>query len=141
MRLCGQYRFRRLRVDRCGRSAVVSPARDRDVRDGLFANAFQPFNDRNMFYVFTRDILSTDQGADRENPYNCPVVLRRAVTRTDFWFEKLPDWKEKTEGGDTEISGYPATCLLPEDIKNYFQSDFYAFVLRKYKDELSQPVG
>ena len=72
--------------------------------------------------------------------YNCPVVLRRAVTRTDFWFEKLPDWEEKTEGGDTEISGYPATCLLPEDIKNYFQSDFYAFVLSKYKDELSQPV-
>lgn len=67
-------------------------------------------------------------------------MLRRAVTRTDFWFEKLPDWEEKTEEGDTEISGYPATCLLPEDIKNYFQSDFYAFVLSKYKDELSQPV-
>lgn len=46
----------------------------------------------------------------------------------------------KDRGGDTEISGYPATCLLPEDIKNYFQSDFYAFVLSKYKDELSQPV-
>ncbi|MCS2559631.1 hypothetical protein NXW63_21295 [Parabacteroides distasonis] len=69
---------------------------------------FQPFNDRNMFYVFTRDILSTDQGADRENPYNCPVVLRRAVTRTDFWFEKLPDWKEKTEGG---IRKYPVIRL------------------------------
>ena len=118
-----------------------SPLRETGTYETVYLQMpFQPFNDRNMFYVFTRDILSTDQGADRENPYNCPVVLRRAVTRTDFWFEKLPDWEEKTEGGDTEISGYPATCLLPEDIKNYFQSDFYAFVLRKYKDELSQPV-
>ena len=118
-----------------------SPLRETGTYETVYLQMpFQPFNDRNMFYVFTRDILSTDQGADRENPYNCPVVLRRAVTRTDFWFEKLPDWEEKTEGGDTEISGYPATCLLPEDIKNYFQSDFYAFVLSKYKDELSQPV-
>ncbi len=86
-----------------------SPLRETGTYETVYLQMpFQPFNDRNMFYVFTRDILSTDQGADRENPYNCPVVLRRAVTRTDFWFEKLPDWEEKTEGG---IRKYPVIRL------------------------------
>lgn len=86
-----------------------SPLRETGTYETVYLQMpFQPFNDRNMFYVFTRDILSTDQGADRENPYNCPVVLRRAVTRTDFWFEKLPDWEEKTEEG---IRKYPVIRL------------------------------
>lgn len=161
---------------------------------------YQPFNDRNMFYLFTQEIVSTDQGADREKPYNCPVMLRRAVTRTDFWFEQLPVWEEnpggdETGGNESELPGdgtdegtgntpgdntgenpgegnengegdsnlpnegtpeegngepavtpladvpaYPASCQLPDTIKNYFLSDFYNMVLSRYRNELSQPV-
>lgn len=161
---------------------------------------YQSFTDRNMFYLFTQEIVSTDQGADREKPYNCPVMLRRAVTRTDFWFEQLPVWEEnpggdETGGNESELPGdgtdegtgntpgdntgenpgegnengegdsnlpnegtpeegngepavtpladvpaYPASCQLPDTIKNYFLSDFYNMVLSRYRDELSQPV-
>lgn len=67
---------------------------------------YQPLNDRNMFYLFTQEIVSTDQGADREKPYNCPVMLRRAVTRTDFWFEQLPVWEENPGGDEGTHSLY-----------------------------------
>lgn len=63
---------------------------------------YQPFNDRNMFYVFTKDIVSGNHEANRDNPYNCPVVLRRAVTRTDILIEQLPVWEDGTTGGGTE---------------------------------------
>ena len=46
----------------------------------------------------------------------------------------------KDRGGDTgniRLSGY---LLVTGRYKELFQSDFYAFVLSKYKDELSQPV-
>lgn len=37
-----------------------------------------------MFYLFTQEILSSDEGADRDNPYNCPVMLQRVVSKTEF---------------------------------------------------------
>lgn len=99
----------------------------------------RPFTDRNMFYLFTRDILSTDQGADREQPYSCPVLLRRVVTRTDFLFEQLPAWDKTAEGGESD-STYPVACQLPEAIQDYFRSDISQWVLSTYADELSRPV-
>lgn len=178
-----------------------SPLRETEKYDTVHLQMpYQPFNDRNMFYLFTQEIVSTDQGADREKPYNCPVMLRRAVTRTDFWFEQLPVWEEnpggdETGGNESELPGdgtdegtgntpgdntgetpgegnengegdsnlpnegtpeegngeptvtpladvpaYPASCQLPDTIKNYFLSDFYNMVLSRYRDELSQPV-
>ena len=59
-----------------------------------------------MFYYFSKDINSADEGADRDNPYHCDVQLHRIVTRTDFFFEELPVW----EGLTTEDE--PATALL-----------------------------
>ena len=64
------------------------------------------FTDRDMFYYFSKDINSVDEGADRDNPYHCNVQLHRIVTRTDFFFEELPVW----EGLNTEDE--PATALL-----------------------------
>ena len=66
------------------------------------------FTDRDMFYYFSKDINSADEGADRDNPYDCNVQLHRIVTRTDFFFEELPVW----EGLTTEDE--PATALLRE---------------------------
>ena len=37
-----------------------------------------------MFYLFTQEILSSNGGADRDNPYNCPVMLQRVVSKTEF---------------------------------------------------------
>ena len=51
------------------------------------------FTDGDMFYYFSKDINSADEGADRDKPYHCDVQLHRIVTRTDFFFEELPEWK------------------------------------------------
>ena len=66
------------------------------------------FTDGDMFYYFSKDINSADEGADRDKPYHCDVQLHRIVTRTDFFFEELPVW----EGLNTEDE--PATALLRE---------------------------
>lgn len=132
-------------------SALWSPLRETESYKTVHLQMpYQPFNDRNMFYVFTQEVHSTDQKANRDNPYNCPVVLRRAVTRTDFLFEQLPVWVEKSEEGGTETPGegteenpamiYPVACTLPDTIKSYFISDFYNMVLSTHREELSQPV-
>lgn len=86
--------------------ALWSPLRETEAYSTVHLQMpYQPFTDRNMFYVFTKDVHSTDQDADRENPYSCPVVLRRVVTRTDFLFEQLPVWEESTTEGGAETPG------------------------------------
>ena len=177
--------------------ALWSPLRKTEVFDSVHLQMpYQPFTDRNMFYLFTQDIHSSDQLADREKPYNCPVVLRRLVTRTDFLFEQLPVWEESTTEGGSEMPGegteegldadgtevnpgegggeenpgeggneedpgdeganenpgsestevnassipFPASCTLPEPIKNYFLPDIYNMVLSTHREELSLPV-
>lgn len=87
----------------------VSPLK----RAGNYDDAYielpaRAFTDRDMFYYFSKDINSADEGADRDNPYDCNVQLHRIVTRTDFFFEELPVW----EGLTTEDE--PATALLRE---------------------------
>ena len=90
--------------------ALWSPLRETEAYSTVHLQMpYQPFTDRNMFYVFTKDVHSTDQDADRENPYSCPVVLRRVVTRTDFLFEQLPVWEESTTEGGTETPGEGST--------------------------------
>lgn len=69
------------------------------------------FNDGNMFYLAEAEIDGT--GQDRNTPYNCPIMLKRVVTRTDWWFERLPEWiEESPENPSTESN-------LPEVIKEY----------------------
>lgn len=90
--------------------ALWSPLRETEAYSTVHLQMpYQPFTDRNMFYVFTKDVHSTDQDANRENPYSCPVVLRRVVTRTDFLFEQLPVWEENTTEGGTETPGEGST--------------------------------
>lgn len=63
----------------------------------------QPFNDKNLFYLFQQEINSDDQMANRDQPYSCPVSLNRIVTRTDFFFEVLPVW---SDDDNTEVKNY-----------------------------------
>ena len=63
----------------------------------------QPFNDKNLFYLFQQEINSDDQKANRDQPYSCPVSLNRIVTRTDFFFEKLPEW---SDDDNTNVKDY-----------------------------------
>ena len=57
------------------------------------------FNDGNMFYLAEEEIDGA--GQDRNTPYNCPITLKRVVTRTDWWFERLPElWTEPDETGN-----------------------------------------
>lgn len=57
------------------------------------------FNDGNMFYLAEAEINGA--GQDRNTPYNCPITLKRVVTRTDWWFERLPElWTEPDETGN-----------------------------------------
>lgn len=66
----------------------------------------QAFNDSTMFYWFSKRIESVN--ADRETPYDCPVILQRVVTRTDFLMAHLPDW----ENMEAEVE-------IPDTVKNY----------------------
>ena len=71
-----------------------------------FAEAYlqmpaQPFNDRNMFYLFSTELNTDLLAADRNTPYSCPVMLQRVVTRQDFFGERLPEWIEQPVEGQT----------------------------------------
>ena len=74
----------------------------------------EPFADNNMFYLATAAIDGTT--ATREEPVNCPIVLKRVVTRTDWWFERLPEFTED-EGGawknNEEVKSYSTNMLQP----------------------------
>lgn len=69
------------------------------------------FNDGNMFYLAEAEIDGA--GKDRNTPYNCPIMLKRVVTRTDWWFERLPEWIEESPENPSTGSN------LPEVIKEY----------------------
>lgn len=69
------------------------------------------FNDGNMFYLAEAEIDGA--GKDRETPYNCRIMLKRVVTRTDWWFERLPEWIEESPENPSTGSN------LPEVIKEY----------------------
>ena len=69
------------------------------------------FNDGNMFYLAEAEINGA--GKDRNTPYDCSITLKRVVTRTDWWFERLPEWiEESPENPSTESN-------LPVVIKEY----------------------
>lgn len=74
----------------------------------------RPFTDSDMFYLFTTSVNGADKEADRDHPYNCPVLLQRVVTRTDFFTERLPEWdmnQVDDEGNE----------VIPDTVKTYFQ--------------------
>ena len=47
------------------------------------------FGDNNMYYFALHEITPTAAN-DREHPYNCPVMLERIVSRTDFFSDDYP---------------------------------------------------
>ena len=85
-----------------------------------------PFDDHNMFYLATETIDGTT--ASREHPQDCPITLRRIVTRTDWWFERLPEWdilQDEVAENDTYI--YKAEpgegdLKLPEGVEGYIEN-------------------
>ena len=76
----------------------------------------KPFDDYNMFYLATKIIDGTT--ASREEPLDCPITLRRIVTRTDWWFERLPEFTENPEAPDEwkedkEVVAYANSLMQP----------------------------
>lgn len=74
----------------------------------------EPFADNNMFYLSTAEIDGTM--ATREEPVNCPIVLKRVVTRTDWWFERLPEFEGDESGAwknEEKVKSYSTNMLQP----------------------------
>lgn len=84
------------------------------------------FNDGNMFYLAEAEINGT--GKDRETPYNCPITLKRVVTRTDWWFERLPEWDILSDDDDTNneyiyiIEPNDGDLILPANVEEYIEN-------------------
>lgn len=88
------------------------------------------FNDGNMFYLAEAEIDGT--GKDRETPYNCPITLKRVVTRTDWWFERLPEVKTfpTLETGETNVSlGEYPLLSTGESLDNNLKGYLYSYIL------------
>lgn len=89
------------------------------------------FNDGNMFYLAEAEIDGA--GKDRETPYNCPITLKRVVTRTDWWFERLPKYDEtNTEVNwkqTEEVKAY-STAML-----NSVLAESWNFILESINEE------
>lgn len=89
----------------------------------------KPFADNNMFYLSTAEIDGTM--ATREEPVNCPIVLKRVVTRTDWWFERLP--KVSFPEGNIDLgSAYPLyPCKVDKNIQSYLYNSIYSLVSKE----------
>lgn len=89
----------------------------------------EPFADNNMFYLATAAIDGTT--ATREEPVNCPIVLKRVVTRTDWWFERLPE-VSFPEGNIDLGSAYPLyPCEVDKNIQSYLYNYIYSLVSKE----------
>lgn len=95
---------------------LCSPLRN----PGRYADAYlcyptdKAFTDNSMFYWFNTTIEPVS--VDRDTPYNCPVILRRVVTRTDVLTEHFPAWEgiDGTADGEEEQS-------IPEEVKAFIE--------------------
>lgn len=89
------------------------------------------FNDGNMFYLAEAEINGA--GQDRNTPYNCPITLKRVVTRTDWWFERLPEYDETNTEVDwmqtEEVKAY-STAML-----NSVLAECWNFILESINGE------
>ena len=89
----------------------------------------EPFADNNMFYLSTAEIDGTT--ATREEPVNCSIVLKRVVTRTDWWFERLPE-VSFPEGNIDLGSAYPLyPCVVDKNIQSYLYNSIYSLVSKE----------
>ena len=98
----------------------------------------EPFADNNMFYLATAAIDGTT--ATREEPVNCPIVLKRVVTRTDWWFERLPE--VSFPEGEVDLgSDYPLyPCEVDKNIQSYLYNSIYSLVNKEMEDGAQEEV-
>lgn len=107
----------------------------------------EPFADNNMFYLSTAEIDGTT--ATREDPVNCPIVLKRVVTRTDWWFERLPEFEGDESGAwknEEKVKSYSTNMLQPvlgscwQSISTSINDETIAFLdaLIYYFDEIGK---
>ena len=90
------------------------------------------FNDGNMFYLAEAEINGA--GKDRNTPYNCSITLKRVVTRTDWWFERLPEFTVDSENPNDwkageEVKAY-STAML-----NSVLAESWNFILESINEE------
>ena len=102
------------------------------------------FNDGNMFYLAEAEIDGT--GQDRNTPYNCPIMLKRVVTRTDWWFERLPEVEfPSLETVVTQIllDEYPLLSTgesLDNNLKGYLYSYILSMVYAEMDGDLQNNI-
>ena len=102
------------------------------------------FNDGNMFYLAEAEINGT--GQDRNTPYNCPIMLKRVVTRTDWWFERLPEVEfPSLETVVTQIllDEYPLLSTgesLDNNLKGYLYSYILSMVYAEMDGDLQNNI-
>lgn len=98
----------------------------------------EPFADNNMFYLATAAIDGTT--ATREEPVNCPIVLKRVVTRTDWWFERLPKvtFPEGKIDLGTDYPLYP--CAVDKNIQSYLYNSIYSLVNKEMEGDAQGEV-
>lgn len=98
----------------------------------------EPFADNNMFYLATAAIDGTT--ATREEPVNCPIVLKRVVTRTDWWFERLPKvtFPEGKIDLGTDYPLYP--CAVDENIQTYLYNQILLLVNMGMESDFHEEV-
>lgn len=94
------------------------------------------FEDNNMFYLCVREIVP-DGSIDREHHLDCPVMLQRIVSRTDFFSDDYPAWESPFAMGKIreftdKVYGQliPVTSTAELHIKEMLQrftTEFYEF--------------
>lgn len=67
-----------------------------NLRDVYLKLPSVPFNDKNMFYISkhtlsAKNAVGTTVEYDRDTPYNCPVTLKRLVSRMDITKAEVTD--------------------------------------------------
>ena len=98
------------------------------------------FGDNNMYYFALHEITPTAAN-DREHPYNCPVMLERIVSRTDFFSDDYPAWgTEYANGKVREFTDRVYDQLIPlvakadnpmlvNDMLKRFTKEFYDYTV------------
>ena len=73
----------------------TSETRYDNLKDVYLKLPSVPFNDKNMFYISKHTLSAKEADGtvvnDRETPYNCPVTLKRLVSRMDITKAEVTD--------------------------------------------------
>lgn len=80
-----------------------------------------PFNDKNMFYISKHTLSAKNADGttveyDRETPYNCPITLKRLVSRMDITKAEVTD--EMIKEGLKEFYYYQGETAEKNEILN-----------------------